>query len=320
MHLVEPDRLHVPGETVLGFVRAQSAEPWRARRIVIECRFRVADAMHGQRVVHRVVVTRDVDLPAGTQEIPFRFLAPDGPAAVGGRSVRAEWFLAARADIPWEIDPVAETPIRIAGTHIRERKESDAPVVLFGAVLLYAIPAMILAMSITMERAGDDGARLEPWQKALCAGPPWLLATLFVAVVLANVVARAAIGAWVRVEPAEAHPGSALSAHVHLEPRFFGCRISRVEVRLLGTETTRKDGEPAILVAHESRVAFEEPFRLTRGAAWSRVFHLQIPANAQPTFSDGQSTESVDWELQLRVGVARWPDWMRQIPLRVTRP
>jgi len=47
------------------------------------------------------------------QRYPFSFTLPDGPVTYHGKYLNVGWFVRARADVPWKIDPKAEAEIAL---------------------------------------------------------------------------------------------------------------------------------------------------------------------------------------------------------------
>lgn len=47
----------------------------------------------------------------GTHAYPFRLEAPDGPLTYRGRALNVDWYVEARADVPWAIDPKASMDV-----------------------------------------------------------------------------------------------------------------------------------------------------------------------------------------------------------------
>lgn len=49
----------------------------------------------------------------GTHAYPFRLEAPDGPLTYRGKALNVDWYVEARADVPWAIDPKASMDVLI---------------------------------------------------------------------------------------------------------------------------------------------------------------------------------------------------------------
>lgn len=106
------NRRYAGGDRITGVLRVQVNAACTCKALSISLGWRT----HGKG-------NRDIGTPADlvlfegewqpgkTHEYDFEFLVPDGPATYHGRVLNLDWYLNARADIPWAIDPKAEEEV-----------------------------------------------------------------------------------------------------------------------------------------------------------------------------------------------------------------
>lgn len=116
------------GELVTGKVLVDVDAKVRCKALTITPTWRT----HGKGNV--VSGKRDVQIlfegewSAGTQvAYPFEFRIPDGPFSYHGKLFNLDWYLEARADIPWAIDPKAKSQFFLAGAQGRTFDMRRAP-------------------------------------------------------------------------------------------------------------------------------------------------------------------------------------------------
>jgi hypothetical protein len=106
VELDEPERRYRGGEPVTGRVRVRTDDEVTCKKLVIEQAWRT----HGrgnsaEGVLDEHVVAGQRWLPGQVYEIPFAFPAPAAPIHYHGRFINVDHYVAARADLPWRVDP-----------------------------------------------------------------------------------------------------------------------------------------------------------------------------------------------------------------------
>lgn len=105
-----------PGDVVTGILHLDAEDDVEPRELKVELSWRT----HGRGDRDEAVVSVDV-LPCGklargeqrNQRFTLR-LPPDAPPTRRGRLVNLDWYLRARADLAWAVDPSAETDVLVA--------------------------------------------------------------------------------------------------------------------------------------------------------------------------------------------------------------
>lgn len=101
-----------PGEAVSGQVVVSTDEAVRCDGLVVELAWATVGGALGSRGTPQELVLFQGELsPVSAQRFPFTFRMPAGLPSYHGHNVELRWFLEARADIPWAIDPVAQAVV-----------------------------------------------------------------------------------------------------------------------------------------------------------------------------------------------------------------
>lgn len=297
---------------------------------------------------------------------PFRFTLPAGPVTYHGHYLNVGWFVRARADVPWKIDPKAETEIVVASgedegqaadwrrqfttgyqedlaTVVAEAQQSVGPAgvsaggkirVSFGDArakmfsgpgatvascgcigLLLGVPLIFV---VVFARAGWDGiqsARAGDWGGAI---PGLIMGGILVGAVLllvAGLVRQRMLTSRFgtidfTLDPDNVHPGEPAAIRISFTPRK-DAELEKGVVRLEGYErvvsgsgtnrTTRRH------VVHEEEIEFCSARRLMNRQPVVLEGEIPVPGDAPPSF-DAPNNE-LEWKVDARLHIARFPDW-----------
>jgi hypothetical protein len=117
VELDEPERRHRGGEPVTGRVRVRTDGEVTCKRLVIEQVWRThGRGNQAEGVLEEHVVSEQRWLPGREYEVPFSFPAPAAPIHYHGHIVNVDHYVAARADLPWRIDPRTAVDYLVAPT------------------------------------------------------------------------------------------------------------------------------------------------------------------------------------------------------------
>ena len=269
---------------------------------------------------------------------PFEFPAPDGPLTYRGHYLNVDWYLTARADIPWAFDPKDEKELLLvpgegaafdAGpsfekTYSEKARSSSegcstAAGVIFGLVFGGGgIGALLLGIYLmTATRDTETGA--------IFAAVGAVFALLGLAIVFATLkrtVAERKLGKpQVVVEPQQLKRGGTVKVSIAMMPAA-NVELDAITVRLRGREIvasghgTKRTTHTHVL--HDSSQPVDTGMvSLSPGS----IVHLEgkvgIPDDAALTFCAPDN--ETKWEIDLRIGIRGWPDWERTWPI-VVRP
>ncbi|MFN7972891.1 MAG: hypothetical protein U0166_11170 [Acidobacteriota bacterium] len=268
---------------------------------------------------------------AGQQEIyEFEIGAPPGPITYHGTLINVDWYLRARADIPWAIDAKAEQDFEVVpGAEPMEDYGSgclpaaSAPLAAtslaiaaqrrIGGVVLAA--AMVLMFAVGMVRGA--AGRATP---TLCFAS-LVLVTVggVIAVAARNKIASRKLGV---VEGAVGGPvvprGTALPVSLSFQPpgpiaieRITATLLAR-EAATSGSGTRRTTHHHTV---HDETIELAPGRRVVAGETVAVDGSIPIPKDAACAFSLPSNT--LTWELTLRIHVQGWPDWVKVYPIVV---
>jgi len=242
---------------------------------------------------------------------PFRFTAPDGPPTYRGRYLNVDHYVHARVDIPWAIDPtLKEEYVLLPGP----RRYGNLPASAGSAPRVKSgLAAFGAPVGVGMIVFG------------LFLFPCGLVLTVLGLVVLLfsarRLLAEKKIGT-VRVSWGSLHvpPGGSLPLHIAFTPRRSS-RLNRIVAQLVGQERcvsgsgtnrtthTHKFYERATILAPECDVTAGRPLEVTG----------LVPIPETSAFSFHASNNDLSWELEVRVDIPLWPDWVAKRTV-VVRP
>lgn len=261
---------------------------------------------------------------------PFEIPLPAGPLSYHGHFLNVDWFLQARADIPWAIDPKVERDILLVAGASPEPASSppvDAELLrlrqqhnglISWGLFLFSLPISATGCFLAY-RAVVDGSVLTGIV-LLVMGAAFVLVGLMMAFVgLRNRLAALRLGQ-VELDWPEGplYPGDMVSLRLRLNAveglnafkATLFCREAVVSGS--GTNTTTHRHNIVSLPIELARTA-ESPTGLcvVEGG-------LALPQDAPPSFYAPDN--ELSWMVELHIDVARWPDWMRRLYLDVRPP
>lgn len=317
--LEREDPTYRPGEPIRGrVVVGARAEPLESLDLTLAWASRPADddpgvvLPAGGRVSasHRLL---DRPAPAGAWELalPFAVPCPDGPGTHESGHVRVDWELRAtarfsrgarEAAIAFQLEEARDTVARAERrAPARDRRLSRIRRETLGQALAWiGLGAGLIALAVWLE----SGPCL-----AAC-GLPGLLVCLAGLLALRNPLAERRLGP-VRLDlPAEVALGEPLVLFLSFCPPGR-LRLEAIQVRLSAVASGAQRTDTRTLHEHTARP--ELPALVRREGLRLRV-ELPIPPEAAP------SSAGVQWGLQVRIELPRWPDWTIHVPLRVVAP
>jgi hypothetical protein len=333
IQLERQDPTYRPGETLRGRLEVGVNDDCACNGLSIELGWQT----HGRG--NRVKGDPDTQsfeakqLVAGEKRIyPFEFTLPAGPVTYRGNLVNVDWYLRARADIPWALDPKDEQEILLVpGPDEVEMRPTGG----------YREPARRVATGYDVgpeQRTGllgprGGGAALIAAVFGLGAfgcvsalafsrGSSLIILAFFVLPVLFAL--RALIAALrrpmaesrlgqphVEIDPPELRRGELATIRLALSPSVR-VQINGASMELRGREIA-VSGSGTNETTHEHDL-FRAPGKLegptgTVEAGASSAFQgtIALPPDAAPTFR--AKDNEVRWSVILHVEIEGWPDW-----------
>lgn len=221
------------------------------------------------------------------------------PASYHGRHVNVDWYVSARADIPWAFDPKAETRIFVrpdSRAMPEYRRPGLKPT---ESVQLKGGAGCLTAIAVFGALLGTYALLQNPWFGALIYAPAALAASYaWKERVLRQRIGEVGFG----VAPERPGPGGELHGFVELAPPGR-LDVEYVKMTLFGSEVAIS-GSGTQRTTHR-RVFFEEAqmqaehATIEAGDDLELDFAYQIPADLPPSFK--ANNNSVEWGLSLEV-------------------
>jgi hypothetical protein len=321
------------GELVRGVVQVQVNEPCKCKKLTLTQRWKT----HGRG--NRTAGPKDEDvLFAGTfepgqHEYPFEFPAPAGPLSYHGHYLNVDWYLTARADIPWAIDPKAETELLvIRGDYdgavdfglgpdsppekLATGKASGGLIAVGCFGLVFALMGTAALVTMLMAPAGSRPPL-----------PVMIIPCVFIAVGLGimffgirNVLAERKLGG-VDVTLSNYHPaaGEAVTCTLTFRPKTT-VKLNAISACLKGEEVVvRGSGSNRSTYRHgifEQRETMIERKQASVGRAITLETTFVLPEDAPPTFR--ASDNSLVWQVSVAIDIPGWPDWSKDYAIFVS--
>jgi hypothetical protein len=333
IHLDAPDLTFLVGTGVRGHVEARSDAGVEVRSLTLAVGWRTEGDGNLATGTHEELALLDGPTTFRRGEVrrlPFSFTAPAGPISYRGKHLRVTSFLRASADIPWARDPAAEIGFELRpvpgqttsfqGPALDREAPPAGPVRATARVrpveLLVAIAVAFLALALASAVLG------------LGLPTPAVVAILVLAAGAAGLAlafpfrARIAETRLGRVELAVDRttlaPGETIRVALTFEPRV-DLELQHARARLRATEQVIKGSGKSqkthrhVATEVDATLAGGAPIRAGgRMAVWAP---LDVPADAPCSFQAGDNR--LDWQLEVRIAVRLWPDWVLVQPVRV---
>jgi hypothetical protein len=321
------------GGVLSGRVRVRSSSGAEVRGVRLEVGWRTegdgnraAGVLHAEELLERPIhLGRDE-----SRDLPFRLEVPPGPLSYQGNRLRIVNVLKATADVPWTRDPSAEK--------VYELRRADEQRTAFQGPLL---DEAAMAPGPVRIRAHPRALHLVLAGLALVAGvgigigavvvrsSPPLLAILLG---ISGPIVAAAVLLPFRTRIAErrlgqvdlvldrvvAAPGETIRAALTFEPRS-DIRIQRATASLRGREkVVRGAGQHQTVRRHkftlaEARLVPDAPLAVgERVTMWA-----PLPLTPDCPCSFRARDNQLDFEVEVRIAIAGWPDWVAAHPVVV---
>lgn len=313
IELDHPDDMQQGGGTVTGVVRVIVDADVKCSGLEVQSVWRT----HGRGNV-ATGTSGSVTLFSGqwrageTHEYRFELPVADWPPTYHGHYLNVDHYVDARARIPWAFDPKASVPFRMqpsvvgAGAAVQRPATNAKGVVgcILGGIMFAFLAAFLIGFAV--------------------AGP---FALFFLAVPLIGFVIwfvrkflpRWALGAIVVDLPVEMiSPGESAQGELTIEPKK-GVSINGITLKFQAREecvsgsgsnrTTHKH------VFYEQTEVLQDATTLAAGITHRFPVSVALPSDA--SYSLDLSDNDLIWSATLRVDIPRWPDWVREIPIRV---
>lgn len=319
-------RDYVVGETVRGIVHVEVDQECPCEGLIVGPRWRTHGRGHRARGGQKPQVLFQGKWLPGTYEYPFELTLPRGPLTYRGHYLDVIWYVFARAEVPWSVDPKGGADIILSRgdyegrlspgdltivepvDHLAARAQTELGtfVVLFcGLLLLLGASAAWRGIMLVMH--GANGGFIFFVLGVFVAAGGWLALSR---VRRSRVVEKVLGKIEVTAEPASVRPGDVVRCRVRLHPPT-AVDVAAVTVRLLRRERvvsgTSDDRRVETHDAPEVQIELLRDRRLTAAEVVSLDTELQVPDDAAPSFL--ARSNRVEWVVGVQVRLADGQEW-----------
>jgi hypothetical protein len=305
----------VPGELIVGVVELELDEPSECKSIELAWGWRTFGDCDGESDGVGKLQLGQGRLASGRHRFEFDFVCPNLYPSYAGSLFTLAWWLEARADLPWSIDPRANLGFSIKcprGTQAQVGRVATSrgwavARKVFGIAII--VPALLLANVAVRNFVADrwdivdTGLLFVP-----VAGLLWL--------------------AWVALAPAIGRLGvrkldtkvlvarDTLAIEVELASRHL---LGHVRASLIAEEyASKQDGERRR--AQLQRTHEEHRVEHVGRAGEHRLrIELPLPDFALAGWTINMNHAKLSWRVELELELEGWPDLVEVIPLQVER-
>ncbi|WP_161604513.1 sporulation protein [Roseiconus nitratireducens] len=314
--LDDPDKVYVGGDKITGTVHVIADADVHCKGLEVQSTWRTHGRGNIAQGNHDTVTVFQGEWSAGQREsYRFELRVPYWPPSYHGNYINLDHYVDARAKIPWAFDPKASAEYMMRPTdappadQIATKNQANGCVGfgllgLVGAIMLFGCGGAFVALVANPFVAVFIGLFLVPIAAFLTARyllPKWLLG---------NVTCE--------LKDTQLSPGDTLRARLEFEPRR-GTAINSISATLTGSEVC-VSGSGSNRTTHRN-VFFEERHQLegatTLQAGQAKQFDLALPIPADVPYSFDLNDNDLNWELELRVDIPRWPDWHQKLKFQV---
>ncbi len=325
----KPDRTVAPGERITGIVqvRADADVPCNGLTVTREW------STHGKGnrcTGGSETLTLFKGAWSADEAVTYEwaFDVPAGPVTYHGHFLNVDWYIRARADVPWAIDAKAEEEFIVVPGRAEmqlgpEHKAPDAAKPGQASPgCAFAVGMVFLLVGLAIFIVG-----LVVLNQQTCGGLITLVFGFVFGLIggavaygaIRNTLAQRTLGAVdVGFSSRAVRKGDALGVSAKFTPRA-AADVTRVTARLIGRErvisgsgtnkTTHTHG------LHEQTVEVSGATRLVPGQPVELTASLPVPVNAAPTFA--ASENYLEWLVTVHFDLPGRPDWEQDYPIDV---
>ncbi len=322
----QPSRIYKAGETVTGRVIVKADEDVNCNGLTVTCGWEThgkGDADKGPKMSEEVF---SGSWQRGlTQAYPFSFELPPGPITYHGELVNVDWYIHARADVPWAFDPKCEEDFLV---ELASQPDGlgGAPDYNPGQSQKRPNAGPFTTLVIGLIFLGIAGGCGYWWYTSdtcfalffgFFAGLFGLIATL--GGINGLILKRHVGDIVIAIEPVWTMPGKKTNCLVTLRPNK-PTTLNAVHATLRGEErATYSRGTDRVTAHHklyEEKLTLSEDIELRAGQLFELQGEIPIPADATYSFSGGNN--AICWVVEVDIDIKGLPDFSETHEVTVT--
>jgi hypothetical protein len=310
VELVDPNRIYLGGDKVVGVVRVEVDKDVACDGLVIQTAWRTHGRGNIASGTGQSITAFQGQWQAGEQlEYPFELEVADWPPSYHGHYLNVDHYVDARAKIAWAFDPKASAAflMRPLTASVKQAPKEINSVVAktFIAVFILIVFGAILSAGIgVVVGLGWFGV---PFLLLPIGGLAfWVLRIWLPKYLLGEVQCD--------LKDLTVYAGDELKGELILNPRR-SVPINGITIKVEGLEQvvsgsgSNKTTHRHVFFDHEETL--REAGTLTPGAELRLPIGFKVPGDAPYTLA--LSSNSLIWTLVARIDIPRWPDWTKKI-------
>jgi len=340
IRLEKPDLAYRCGEAIRGEVVVSVDEPCRSKELTIASQWRTHGRGNRTEGQAQTVTLFSGEWSAGEYRYPFELAAPTGPATYHGTVLNVDHYLTARADLPWSVDPKAETEFLLApapgaadyfhgpeykppehekATSLSGLGRATVLQLLFFALSGFLIMVFGVLVALGLGTGPREGGIVMVLVGAVFTQLGWLFHHRAITRAITRWVSVRRLGTpMVKLSRDVVRPGDTIDVTLVLKPRRT-LALNAAVVELSGREHAVSGGGTN-MTAHDHDVHLRQhslgaESHLRAGRRVVLQASLEVPAGAPPTFAAYYN--DLKWTAKVRLGIAGWPDWEEEFPVTV---
>lgn len=328
IELDEPDRTFRPGDTIKGAVRVSVDANCECDGLTLECQWETHGRGNTNSGDPTVQTLHKGPWYAGeAHRYPFELEAPAGPFTYHGHYLNVDWYLNARADIPWAIDPKANTeflleppaeptpPSRAAPGAGGANAQMGMKIGLIMGCIFGTVGLVIGGIGLALGMGGD----WDKWVLVPFGAVFGLAGVLILYLAIRNSLAERKLGpVMFQVQPRQCGPGTTLTVDLECSPQASG-EIQGITAQLRGYERcVRGSGTNKTTHTHElhsEQIELSGARSFAQGDELSLRGELTLPDDAPFSFESGSN--DLIWDVSATIDIAGWPDWSSSQAVKV---
>jgi hypothetical protein len=317
-----PQPYYKMGEEVTGAVLVRVNAPCECKKLTLTVNWQTHGKGNRARSHNAPWVLFSGRWEAGQEyRYPFKFNAPYGPITYHGHIVNLDWFIQARADIPWAIDPKQQHEILLLPAATRQYnagrffKQPRDPAQYgsnrLGCLLYIGIGTIVFTLIPGLAVGGPA------W---IFSGVGGFIGLLFVLAGVWRRIVQSKVGKpKVTIDSVHTAPGKNVDVAVTVEPRK-PITLDKVTISMHGREQAVRGSGTNKTTYHHDLYGMQSEMDVGDGAVapgQARTFKVSFPLPPESPPSLSVASNKVEWWVDVHVGVANWPDWNQKYTLGV---
>lgn len=316
IELDHPERVYAGGEKITGTLHVLADANVKCKGLEITSGWKTHGRGNIARETSETVTVFEGEWTAGQKEsYRFELEVADWPPSYHGSYINVDHYIDARAKIPWAFDPKASKEFTMRPiTGPNPDIAAQANVVggcIGGALAIVVVSIMLLAF----------GMVIFAFVSNVFLG---LIALVFIVPIFGFFIAKKWLPKWLLgdveselITPVVA-PGGRVQARLAFQPRRQ-FTLNSITAELTGSEVC-VSGSGSNRTTH-SKTFFNDVHVLldatTLQAGDRKVFDLDFQIPDDVPYSFDLDDNDLNWTIELRVDIPRWPDWTESMKIQV---